>query len=90
MMQQLAMLMLLAQAAATPAPTPCKDTVTHTADATVEHHADADVLADIDPATAALVAAPPAPRVERRVGDNDVKVDVDLPEDLGKPKPDCR
>ena len=84
--------LLLTMLGANPQTLPCADVV-HAPDADVAHVPDAGPDAVdpwLDPATADLVIAP-KPRIERRVGDKGVKVDIDIPEDLvDRPRKDCR
>ena len=86
MMQQWIGLLMLA-AAQEPAspPAACPD-VRHIPDADVAHVPEANLDPWLDPATAELVAEP-APRIERRVGDKGVRVDIPVPESLAKTPP---
>jgi len=73
--------LLVVLAAATPQAAPKADAcqgVVHAPSDDVTHVPEADIDPWLDPATAELVTSP-APRVERRVGDKGVKVDVDIP-----------
>lgn len=85
-MQQL-LLLFAAVTAASPAPDACD--VRHQPDADVAHVAEDDVEAWLDPATAELLA-PQLPRIERRVGDDGVIVDVAIPEGLADGTVHCR
>lgn len=86
MMQQWIGLVLFAAApGATPAQPACPD-VRHVPDADVAHVPEANLDPWLDPATAELVAEP-APRIERRVGDKGVRVDIPVPESLAKTPP---
>jgi hypothetical protein len=85
MLQHFVLTMMLAPAAAA---APCPP-VTHVPSADAVHTPDADLDPWLDPATAELVTPAP-PRIERRVGDNDVKVDVAVPRSLTEPRADCR
>lgn len=86
MMQQWIVLLMLA-AAQEPASAPdaCLD-VRHIPDADVAHVPEANLDPWLDPATAELVTEP-APRIERRVGDKGVRVDIPVPESLAKTPP---
>lgn len=84
MLQQLIWMLAAAASPVTPCPQ-----VNHVPAPDVAHVPDADVEPWLDPATAELVAEP-KPRIERRIGDQGVKVDVEIPKALTEVKPDCR
>ncbi len=85
MLQHFVLAMMLAPAAPMPACPP----IAHVPSADVAHMPEVDLDPWLDPATAELVAPAP-PRIERRAGDNGVKVDIAVPSSLTEPRADCR
>ena len=76
MLQQWLVLFLLAES---PPHVACS--VAHVPAGDVAHEPEAGLDPWLDPATAELVNAP-KPRIERRVGDDGARVDIDIPEAL--------
>lgn len=86
MLQQFLLLLLMSDMQQ-PADSAC---VVHIPDLDVAHVPEADIDPWLDPATAELVTTP-RPRIERRLNNQGVKIDIDIPEGLvDGPEAYCR